>query len=305
LSLTRNTARVFLKQCQGEVVLKVTCGSCGKSVKSSDAWAGRSAKCPNCNAAIVFPAIDQSPPATGALVDRGPAGAGAERAATVAKSPTGNVPSSAGDATLAREPAGRKCPCCGQSTPANVANCVHCGEFLGLAAEKRSAAGASLSQPSKYDDFEVSATSEANLVARLAGLLMVLIPIGGLVYEACRKHTFDEGDSPILYGSLISLVILGGPGVYLAIKGALGGPRAQKNRARGMVQFLSGLGVIAFGVGLTLVVMWIGIVLGAFAIVFVGMIGSGAIMAAMGFAALISGRDLKTELSEINLFGGG
>jgi hypothetical protein len=38
---------------------------------------------------------------------------------------------------------------------------------------------------------------------------------------------------------------------------------------------------------------------------FVGMIGSGAIMAAMGFASLINVRDLKTELSEINLFGGG
>jgi hypothetical protein len=44
--------------------------------------------------------------------------------------------------------------------------------------------------------------------------------------------------------------------------------RELKKIARGMVQFLSGLGLIAFGVGLTIVVMWIGMQLGAFAIVF-------------------------------------
>jgi hypothetical protein len=228
---------------------------------------------------------------------------------SAAKSAIGNGPkdktlSSASAATVAVAPPGRKCPCCGNSTPANVEKCVHCGEFLGLATGTRSAAGASFSQPSKYDDFEVSATPGANLVARLAGILMVLIPVGGLVYEACRTHTINEGDSPILYGSIISLVIFGGPGLYLVVRGALGGPRAQKNRARGMVQFFLGLGVIAFGAVLTVVVTWIGVQIGAFAIVFVGMIGSGAILAAMGFASLISGRDLKAEMSEINLFGG-
>jgi hypothetical protein len=134
---------------------------------------------------------------------------------------------------------------------------------------------------------------------------MVLIPIGGFVYGFSRPAAPGEDNTAVFLVSLVSLAIVGGPGVYLAIKGALGGPRAQKNRARGMVQFLGGLGLIAFGVGLTVIVMWIGMQLGAFAIVFVGLIGSGAIMAAMGFASLISGRDLKTELSEINLFGGG
>jgi hypothetical protein len=35
------------------------------------------------------------------------------------------------------------------------------------------------------------------------------------------------------------------------------------------------------------------------------MIASGAILAAMGFTSLICGRDLKAEMSEIDLFGGG
>lgn len=286
-------------------MLKVLCGSCGKGVKSSDAWAGRSAKCPNCNAPIVFPAIDESPPAPKSPGESGSQGVRAEQSVAAAKLPASGASSSAGTGAPVEAPPARKCACCGQQTPVNVEKCVHCGEFLGLAAEARSAATASRALPAEYEDFEVPATADANLVARLAGLFLVLGPIGGFVYGAVRPHGPMDDNTGVFLVSLVALVILGGPGVYLAIKGALGGPRAQANRARGMVQLLSGLGLIVVGGGLTLLVSWIGMVIGVFAVVFIGMIASGAILAAMGFAAVISGRDLKAEMSEMNVFGGG
>jgi hypothetical protein len=290
-------------------MLKVTCGSCGKSVKSSDAWAGRSAKCPNCNAAILFPAIDATPPEVESPVDRASPDFGAKRTEPVAKTPVakssaGNISSSGGAKSASSSP-GRSCPVCGQSTPAEVANCIHCGEFLGVSTEIRSAITGSPALPAEYQDFEVPATAEANLIARISGILMLMIPICGLVYEYNRPHVANDNNSDVFFASVASLAVFGGPGLYITIRGALGGPRARKNRAQGMLQFLSGILVIGFGVGVSLLSMWIAVQIGIAAFISIGMIASGAILAAMGFSSLISGRNLKAEMSEINLFGGG
>ena len=37
-------------------MLKVKCHICGKSIRGGDDWAGMTAKCPNCDAELVFPA---------------------------------------------------------------------------------------------------------------------------------------------------------------------------------------------------------------------------------------------------------
>src|SRR5262245_5993679 len=109
-------------------MLKVTCASCGKSVKSSDEWAGRTAKWPNCNAAVVFPAVDEATPAMSAPEERGPQSAAAARYSAEATPATsgsaaggasaGSDSSKASSAT-ATVAARRQCVCCGQATPAN------------------------------------------------------------------------------------------------------------------------------------------------------------------------------------------
>jgi hypothetical protein len=294
----------------GEIVIKVACGTCGKFVKSSDAWAGRTAKCPNCNAPIVFPAVDQATPAMTAPEERGSQGAAAARysAQTKAAADTGapaeKNSASTGDATAAAA-AKRMCVCCGQATPANAENCVHCGEFLGVAAENRSLAEEVRSLPQRYEDFEESATAQANLIARLAGLLMVAVPLVGLIYEIHQRSAAIVPPSDIYAVWVMSLAVFGAPGLYIAIRGALGGKKAKQNRARGMVQLFTGLALLAVAIGLSVLSIWFANLVGICGVIGIGAVASGAVLAAMGFAAVISGRDLKAEMSEINLFGGG
>jgi hypothetical protein len=249
-------------------------------------------------------------PAMAAPEERGSQSAAAARysAQTKAAADTGELAdktsSTAGGATTAAA-AKRMCVCCGQATPASAEKCVHCGEFLGMAAENQSAAGVGRSLPQRYEDFEESATAQANLIARLAGLLMVAVPLVGLIYEIHQRSATIGPPSDMYVVWIMSLAVFGGPGVYIAIRGALGGLQAKQNRARGMVQLFTGLGFIAVAIGTSVLSIWFANLVGIFGVICIGAVASGAVLAAMGFAAVISGRDLKAEMSEINLFGGG
>jgi hypothetical protein len=103
---------------------------------------------------------------------------------------------------------------------------------------------------------------------------------------------------------VLSLAVFGGPGLYIAIRGAVGGQQAKQNRARGMFQFVTGVALLGLALGISVMSIWLGKLMGLGGVLTIGAAASGAVLAAMGFAALISGRDLKAEMSEINLFGG-
>jgi hypothetical protein len=140
------------------------------------------------------------------------------------------------------------------------------------------------------------------LMIRLIGLLfpilfvlfVVLIFVPSMRDDKHAERTDLEtiGSVAAVFGGLILAIV----GVVVAVKGPEFGPEAEAARKTGRRQILAGVAAVLSGLAATAIVSlilaatssWTGI----FAVLFVGLIGAGAIAILIGIVALLTGRSL-------------
>ena len=139
----------------------------------------------------------------------------------------------------------------------------------------------------------------SNVLVRLAGLLTCLIPVAILIYKFGKDGASQHGElfTGSFYVSFIAAALFGIPGLYVASKGPLLGEVARENRQKGAKFVALGVAIFACGAGLNYLTIAIAEVLGTFNMVFLGLMGVGAVLVALGLVSLIAGRNLVEELS--------
>lgn len=135
----------------------------------------------------------------------------------------------------------------------------------------------------------------------LVRLLALAVPLGSVAWQVyLYTHFADQinrGRQPVSwYVSFFGLVVFALPCCVICYKGPITGKAASRNRRKGFLQIIFGIGAIGAGVVVNLVINLLGG--GYFAFLWFGVFGVAMISIVLGFLGLVSGRDLFEDMGE-------